>query len=163
MAEDDAEVFRHFQYWAYTGTLEQKPHDPTEISWHILIGIYVFAEARCIPILQNIAMDAIISKHESSMRAPIEEYRYIYDNTAESSPVRRFLVLWAAHRGSLRKDWFNDRTIYPIDFAIDISLALYDRIRFKANYSDGDFWKVRSLFHAEVVVPSSRERKSDGR
>lgn len=162
MVEDDAEVFRHFQYWAYTGTIEQKPPHPTEISWHTIAGIYIFAEARCIPVLQNIAMDALISKHESSTRAPIEEYRYIYENTAESSPVRRFLVLWAAHRGSLRKDWFNDRTIYPIDFAIDLSLALYDRVQFKTNYSSGDFWKVRSQFHVAVVVAPSSERKSNG-
>lgn len=61
----DAEVFRYFRYWAYTGDVEQKPRDPTVIPWHTLAGIDVFAEARCIPALQNVAMDILINKPES--------------------------------------------------------------------------------------------------
>lgn len=163
MAEDSADVFCYFQYWAYTGVIEQKPRDSTEISWHTLAGIYIFAEARCIPALQNMAIDIFIGKHESSPRAPIEEYRYIYENTAEQSPVRRFLAEWAAHRGALSKDWFHDRTIYPTDFAIDLSLALYDRAQNKTTYDIGAFWSARSRYHIEVAVASSSEGKSGRR
>lgn len=161
MPEDDVEVFRYFQYWAYTGVLDQKPLDLIEIPWHTLAGIYVFAEARCIPALQNVAMDLFISKHESSPRAPIEEYRYIYENTAELSPVRRFLAEWAAHRGSLSRDWFQDRTIYPVDFAIDLSLALYNRIQKNSTYSNGGFWEARSKYHVDVTVAQSGEGRSE--
>ena len=159
MAEDRADVFSYFQYWAYTGVIEQKPSDPSEISWHTLAGIYIFAEARFIPALQNMAIDILISKHESLLRAPIEELRYIYENTAEQSPVRRFLAERAAHRGNL-KDWFHDRTIYPTDFAIDLSLALYDRVQKKTSHYSGDFWRARSRYHTEVAVASSSGRKS---
>lgn len=103
-----------------------------DISWHTLANIYIFTEAWCIPVLQNMAIDVRISKYESPPRAPLEACRYIYENTAERSPVRRFLAEWAAHRGSLCKDWFHDRTNNPIDFAIDLSLALYDRIKTRA-------------------------------
>lgn len=161
MVEDDAEVFSYFQYWVYTGVIKQRPREPTnEITSHTLAGIYIFAEARCIPALQNMAIDILISKHESSPRAPIEEYRYIYENTAERSPVRRFLADWAAYRGILSKDWFNDRSIYPTDFAIDLSLALYDRIQNNTTYHSGDFWEARARYHTEVAVASSSEGKS---
>ena len=144
MIEDDAEVFTHFQYWAYTGAIEPKGRE--QMSWRTLIGIYIFAEARCIPALQNTVMDVLIIRHEDSPRAPIEEYRYLYENTAEKSPARRFIVDWAAHKGSLSKDWFLDRSIYSIDFVIDLSLALFDRINDK---SIQDFWEVRSMYHVE--------------
>lgn len=160
MAEDDADVFHRFQYWAYTGVIEQEPRNQSDISWHTLIDLYVFAEVRCIPALQNAAIDAVIRKHESSPRAPIEEYRYIYENTAEKSPLRRFLAKWAAHRGSLSKDWFFDRSIYPVDFVIDLSLALYDRIQSNTTFYGGDFLRMRSEFHVDEVVASWGEGPS---
>ena len=162
MPEDDAEVFCYFQYWAYTGAIEQKPRNRLEIPWRILAGVYIFAEARCIPALQNAAIDVLISKHQAFPRAPIEEYGYIYENTAEKSPVRKFLAEWAAHRGCLSKDWFHDRTLYPIDFTIDLCLALYDRIQSRPN-SAVDFWEVRSRYHVEVGVASSSEGRSERR
>ena len=160
MAEDDADVFHRFQYWAYTGVIEREPRNPSDISWHTLIDLYVFAEARCIPALQNTAIDVFIRKHESSPRAPIEEYRYIYENTAEKSPLRKFLAKWAAHRGSLSKDWFFDRSIYPVDFVIDLSLALYDRIQSNTTLHGGDFSRLRSEFHVDEVVASWGEGPS---
>lgn len=161
MVEDDPEVFCYFQYWAYTGVIEQKPHNRFEMSWRTIAGIYIFAEARCIPGLQNGAMDVLISKHECSARAPIDEYGYIYENTAETSPVRRFLAEWAAHRGFLSKDWFEDRTIYPIDFTIDLSLALYGRIQNNTSSANVDFWENRSRYYVEVAAASSGEGKSE--
>ena len=154
MAEDDADVFHCFQYWAYTGAIEQEPRDHSAISWHTLIDLYIFAEVRCIPALQNSAMNVLIRKHESSSRAPIEEYRYIYENTANSSPLRKFVATWAAHRGSLSKDWFFDRTVFPLDFVIDLSLALYERIQSKTALYSGDFSRMRSEFHVDEVVAS---------
>lgn len=162
MAEDDAEVFCYFQYWAYTGVLEQQPLYPADnIPWHILAGVYIFAEARCIPALQNTAMDVLISKHACSPRAPIEEYRYLYENTADRSPVRRFLAEWAAHWGNLSGDWFHDRTMYPVDFTIDLCMALHKRIQMGVAWNGDDFWKARARYHVEVVVVA--EGKSEGR
>ena len=154
MPEDDAEVFCYFQYWAYTGVIEHRPRNRLQTPWRTVAGIYVFAEARCIPGLQNSAMDVLISKHEYTSRAPIDEYRYIYENTADRSPVRRFLAEWAAHRGFLSKDWFEDRTIYPIDFTIDLSLALYDRIH-KDTFFSFDFWEDRSRYYVELAGAGS--------
>ena len=161
MAEDDADVFHCFQYWAYTGVIEQEPRNHSDISWHTLIDLYIFAEVRCIPALQNTAINVLIRKHESSPRAPIEEYRYIYENTAEKSPLRKFLATWAAHRGSLSKDWFLKRTIYPVDFVIDLSLALYDRIQSNTAFFSGDFSRMRSEFHVDEVIASWDEGPSN--
>ncbi|KAM0799296.1 hypothetical protein BDR22DRAFT_856065 [Usnea florida] len=161
MAEDDADVFHCFQYWAYTGVIDREPRDHSEISWRTLIDLYIFAEVRCIPALQNSAMNVLIRKHESSPRAPIEEYRYIYENTAKSSPLRKFLAMWAAHRGLLSEDWFFDRTIFPLDFVIDLSLALHERIRSKTAFYSGDFSRMRSEFHVDEAVASWGEGSSN--
>ena len=152
MPEDDPGVFCYFQYWAYTGVIEDQPRYQTP--WRTVAGIYAFAEARCIPGLQNSAMDLLIRKHEVVNQAPINEYRYIYENTAEKSPVRRFLAEWAAHKGYLAKGWFVDRTIFPIDFTINLSLALYERIE-TGTSSTLDFWEIRSRYHVEVAGASS--------
>ena len=156
MVEDDPTVFRHFQYWAYTGLIEEE-----NILWHTLFGIYIFAEARCIPALQNSAIDIVISKHGSSWGSPVDEYRYIYENTAEKSPVRKFLIEWTASVEFLSEDWFGDRTTCSTDFAIDLSLALYDRIQKKTQYGDNDFWEMRFNYHIKGATSSSSEEKSE--
>lgn len=162
MVEDDPEVFCYFQYWAYTGVIGRNPRERFEMAWQTIAGIYIFAEARCIFGLQNSAMDVLIRKHEASTRAPIDEYGYIYENTGETSPVRRFLAEWAAHRGFLAKDWFDDRTIYTIDFTIDLSLALYDRIQKNTSPANlKSFWENRSRYYVEVAAASSSEEKSE--
>lgn len=86
----------------------------------------------------------------------------MYDNTAEKSPVGRFLAGWAAHRGSLSRDWFQDRTIYPIDSTIDLSLALHHRCSTGTTYCSGDFWERRSRYHVDVAVAvASSSRKEE--
>ena len=159
LPEDDAEVFCYFQYWAYTGAIEHAPRHRLETPWRTVARLYVFAEARCIPGLQNGAMDVLICKHQAAARAPVHEYGYIYDNTAERSPVRRFLAEWAAHRGELNKGWFEDRSIYPVDFTIDLALALYEKIngdRF-FSLSSSSFWEDRARYHVEVAGASVSE------
>lgn len=49
MAEDDVEGFGYFQY-----SHETEPRDP-KTAWLTLAGNYIFAEARRIPALQNMA------------------------------------------------------------------------------------------------------------
>ena len=159
MPEDDPEVFCYFQYWAYTGVIEHKPRGHFETPWHTVFGVYIFGEARCIPRLQNSAIDVLISKHEVSPRAPIDHYRHVYENTSDKSPVRKFLAEWAAYRGVLSKDWFHDRTIYPIDFTIDLSLALYERIN-EDTPLGLDFWELRSRYYVEVDSVSSSEGRN---
>lgn len=145
IVKEDAEIFSFFQSWAYNGII--KPNH-----WRTIVRIYIFAEERCIPGLQNGAMDVLIGMHKISAYVPIREYRYIYEKTAEKSPLRRFLAEWVANRGLLSEGWFNDRTILPVDFIIDLALALYGRIPYTTSPTDVNFWQIRYRYHTGVVL-----------
>lgn len=62
---------------------------------------YVFADARHIPDLENSASELLFQKMDQSFWTYPEEIVEIYDNTLESSPLRRVLVDWSV----IRLDW----------------------------------------------------------
>lgn len=88
--DEDSDTFRIFNAWLYTGVLMEDP-DPKDTPWSLLVNIYVFAEKRIIPLLQNAAIDEILRAHKKTS-IPTEQIRHAWTSTAETSPLRRLLV-----------------------------------------------------------------------
>ncbi|KAF6240312.1 hypothetical protein HO173_001923 [Letharia columbiana] len=161
MPEDDPGVFRHFQYWTYTGNIvpeAQGAQEAKTIQWNILTSLYAFAEARDIPLLQNATIDLAILRLQAEHRMPVELLLDIYENTSENSRLRILFVDFAAHRGTIRKGWFGGRC--PIEFLIDLAVAQHART--SGSVSDiANFWKSRANYHVEVPVALSNKDKSE--
>ena len=88
--DEDPEIFRTFNAWLYTDVLVEDT-DPEMQQWSLLFKIYVFAEKRIVPLLQNAAIDEIIRAH-AKHSIPTEEIRHAWARTAEASPLRKLLV-----------------------------------------------------------------------
>ena len=147
MIEEDVEVFRHFHYWVYTGLVIPGLREPRDIAWSVLASLYIFAEARGIPKLQNTAMDLLIRKQVLVNATPRQEIHRLYEYTSEKSPVRKWLVDSVAKHGSA--DWLRkDQPRFPNEFFFDLAVALmqYDSWSGKVSLVS-DFWEVRSKYH----------------
>ncbi|KAI4134206.1 MAG: hypothetical protein LQ347_001717 [Umbilicaria vellea] len=146
LPEEDVEVFELFQFWLYSDKLFDTGESVADLSASLLISLYLFAEARCIPQLQNMAIDALILNIKATKKFPAGDVHRIYDNTTEASHLRRLLVDIGARVGELRRDWFNrgKDSLYHNTFLIDLVLALYDE---KLKKSPQDFTQLRCNYH----------------
>lgn len=147
LPEEDVEVFELFQFWLYSDKLLDTGESVADLSASLLIGLYLFAEARCIPQLQNMTIDALILNIKVTKKFPAGDVHRIYENTTETSPLRRLLVDIGARVGELRRDWFHREkdNLYNNAFLIDLVLALYDE---KLKKSPQDFTQLRCNYHA---------------
>ncbi|MCJ1461298.1 hypothetical protein MMC28_011680 [Mycoblastus sanguinarius] len=139
-------MFKHFQYWIYSETILAS--DEYDIEWRTLTNLYIFSEARRIPNLQNAAMDVLIDTEMSRSCISIAELSHVYDNTAESSTLRKFLVDWAAQRVDLAKEsrfGAANKDYFPKHFLFDLTIALYLRVENGTRIAD--FKAVRSNYH----------------
>lgn len=149
LPEDDVEVFELFQFWLNSGELLDTGESILDLSVSALIGLYLFAEARCIPQLQNLTIDALIHIIKATGKFPTGEILRIYDNTTETSPLRRLLVDISARIGELRHDWFTREKegLYNKAFLVDLILALYDE---KFKEGSQDFIQLRCNYHVHT-------------
>lgn len=131
LSEDSVEVFRAFHNLIYTSRL----HDgTTTLLFRTLSEIFAFGEARGIPILQNAAVNEIIfSVGQNWQHTCAEDLIWIYNNTANNSPLRR---LWADIFATLRKPegaeiWLtlkDDVLRHNTTFLVDVLIATNARL-----------------------------------
>ena len=132
MREDDPLVFKRFQLWLYTGSLvESLPTGKDVINWQTLAGIYIFAECRGIPTLQNAAIDGYINHCTELHTLPAYTFQRIYSNTVETSPIRRLIVdqMVGGEVNFGDNRWLVDGFEYfPRELLLDIILAQHKRL-----------------------------------
>ncbi|MCJ1475312.1 hypothetical protein MMC13_003974 [Lambiella insularis] len=133
LREDDAGSFQRFQLWLYTGTIFDVGESIDSLSQKFLIELYVWADLRGIPKLQDSLMDILQISLESTFKddgKPLDPalIELVYSSTLQSSPLR---TLWAHYYSllgistspSLFKE---DKTLgdLPRDFLLDIISVL---------------------------------------
>ena len=159
MLEEDPKAFAYFQLWAYTGCIITEHESEKDITETMLIRLYVFAEAHCIPRLQNAAIDLLVDRIASLNVIPVNSLAFVYANTAESSLLRRLFVDELATTCHLHNPkWFKEstRSIYPADFLFDLIIAQSERVG-KERVSTTHFKKVRSDYHASIPADPPKE------
>ena len=92
LPEENATMFKRFQLWVYTNKILAEGEDENAIEYQTLADLYIFGDIRGIPDLQNGAMDTIIDKKASEKTIPAYEFRFIYKNSVDGSPLRRLCV-----------------------------------------------------------------------
>ena len=65
--DEDPEVFSLFMMWLYTGKLTSEG-DNTPLALGPALQLYLFAEKRIVPGLQNIVIDRLIQSHYTLCR-----------------------------------------------------------------------------------------------
>ena len=148
LPDDDPVVFSHFQLWLYTGNIIESHEFPKDISWKVLIDLYLFGDVRGIPRLQNEAIDLFIEKNKAMKVIPNDNFNFIYENTVDGSPLRKLIVDMMTFNAVLTESqWFDEKqALYPQQFLIDLAKSLYEaRVGTKTKITD--FNAVRSNYH----------------
>ena len=130
LPEDDVTVFEYFHAWLYSpigqkfipSASEIDPYT-TDIDSELLFDLYIFADVRDIPLLQNYTIDAIIYKGEftDTIFGPL--IHHVYDHTTLSSPLRKLLVDWwmdACDPTWLEEQYYGK---YSKRFLFDVAIA----------------------------------------
>lgn len=151
LPEDDVEVFQAFYYWLYTrklfdlhaGRAYASKTDTTNIEWMLICKIFVFGDARGIPGLKNAAVDLTVAKFVQMWAFPIETVRFVFDNTQESSPLRKLLVDMALESGDLDQ-MRQYRGYFTKDFLVDMVVTTQKSNRV-ASVTSKEQWAARNL------------------
>lgn len=170
LLEDNPKVFERFQLWLYTGNVFDRGEKSTALDHSVLVDIYVFAESRCIPGLQNHLVDTIIRKSAREHFYLRPSDGDMYSNTVSSSPLRELAVYIAAHiRGLGHSSWKLNR--YPKEFLVALVLALHNKSGLeKDSDPKATLWENRCKYHVHLEdeplcptgkIPSSQDSSED--
>ena len=151
MPDEDVVTFEHFQIWLYSNKIYTTDAIENDIPWDILTGLYIFAEVRGIPHLQNAVIDAYIDKEVTLLELPMSQVARIYDSACESSPLRRLFVDFAVKHIHIGNSWFSDES-----FAEYTKEYLYDVLRAQCEVKKGsrslvgDLKKEKTRYHVAI-------------
>jgi len=113
------------------------------------------AEKFCIEELKNLSMDVV--KTSSSQQDFVEHIEYIYANTPESSPMRRFIANHIAYDLLGRKGTMSSHVLELIrkggNFAADFALATMPYSFGAARPSDPN-WDMGCTYHEHKLTES---------
>ncbi len=153
--DEDPHLFQIFNQWLYTGALlfdsqDLDPDEKNSAQWSAMLNLYVFAEKRVIPRLQNDLIDTMW-KFFLEDYFPAIEVIPAWDQTAKSSPLHAFLVDLYVFHGNLEHLFHEDSDIamsFHVDFAMRVAkesnaLAFSDGDRTK----DFSMWNNRCQYH----------------
>ena len=150
LPEDDVTVFEYFRAWLYSPISQESLPSASELEPYIdldsklLFDLYVFADVRDIPLLQNYTMDAIIWKSELTDTFSGPLIHHVYDRTTPSSPLRKLLVdSWMDPSSDMT--WLEEQYYgnYSKRFLFDLALA---QSKLGAQWAH-HFWEARTRYH----------------
>jgi len=149
LVDEDPKIFERFNSWLYTGGVLSEGEELDLGSWSFLIELYIFAEKRIIPSLQDLLLDTMIHLHliKTCSMNLITTY---WSRISSTSRLRSFLVDTHVYHVDL-KHWFQSRQTgrqldsSEIEFAVAI-ISRYDDISREQSITV-DLWKFRCLWH----------------
>lgn len=162
LPDESVEMFKHFQFWVYSGSILEAHENTNFIAWGLLIELWVFGEARGIPDLQNAVIDALINKNYTSKQVPTSELNRLYENTSENAPIRRLFIDWVSFKATLSNaSWFAEekRDWFPKAFLFDLAVSLFEKGAGR-KCRPKDFRTVRSDYYVRALDPTSDSKDS---
>lgn len=118
--------------WIYTQRIElaQLDIDPRlreeqtfAVHSSYLVKLWVLSDKLLMPQLQNLAISRLHDICEFEKANPMSMLKYIYKNTAEESPLRKYVLARCA-AATLSARFFKDPDRFPPEFLIDLVLLL---------------------------------------
>ena len=161
LPEDDVTVFKCFRVWLYSfsqGSLPSAPESENEFEFEtqlepdVIIGpkdlfdLYIFADMRNIPLLQNSTVDTIIWISERKIFVIGDLILYVYDRTALRAPLRKLLVDWWLNFSD--STWLEEQHYgnYSKRFLFDVALA-QSKLGPRGIKKAHDFWEARTDYY----------------
>ncbi|KAF2112096.1 hypothetical protein BDV96DRAFT_602551 [Lophiotrema nucula] len=128
LPDDKPDVFQAVYNWINTRRLDPKEADlHVHLSYRDACEIWVFADAKGMPLVGNAAIDYLFAKASQNVYSfPYELISYVYANTMVGSSLRRFLVELALSRTSFEtvKMW---KSGINNDFLLDLLSAASEK------------------------------------
>ncbi|KAK4691353.1 hypothetical protein P7C71_g5628, partial [Lecanoromycetidae sp. Uapishka_2] len=158
LPDEDSEVFKQFQLWAYTSQILSEGETCEDVTYELLAKLYFFGDMCGIPALQNAAMDLIFDKQDIG-RVAIQIIPLVYEKTVEGAPLRRLLVEYSARCGNLDA-WFTgdekeDFDFFTKEFLADLVVAAYkDRQRMLSGLPQEEWKAFRKSLHIPTTSNS---------
>lgn len=147
--DEDPRTFKRFNAWLYTGKLLHDEETIENIAFGRLFELYVFAEKRLIPGLQNACIDAVIYKFLTILPCVAHTVK-LWENTSDSSPMRKLVVDEFVSYGDVSSDYLGiDGTVDVLSKDFLASLACTSlKARVDSTLTYGwDFWTCRCQYH----------------
>ncbi|EGP82269.1 uncharacterized protein MYCGRDRAFT_97719 [Zymoseptoria tritici IPO323] len=149
---DDPDTFEAFVYWTH---FRRMPVLEPRETLTMLSQLWVFGDARAVPLLQNEAIAELVliaSKHERSF--PVDIVPYIYENTRLGSPLRRVIIDLVT--GGFGRKVYNFFGNWDKEALIDLG---------KANWKDRKERGIagRELQTSDYYLPLSDENREGSR
>jgi len=154
MQDEAVSMFERFQLWIYSGNIRGIRETLKDISWEILVKLYIFGEARQMPLLQNHAVQSLIFKSHNENLIPCACLSLVYDNTLENSTLRRLFIDWYVHRAILSDTHCftpGFRKFFPKDFLFDLACGLY-ALRASGEAVTRDFRMISSRYFLPILT-----------
>lgn len=130
LPEDDPVLFKIFITWLYARRLRVNLPDgrDTPCQALTLVQLFVFGDVRGIPALRNDVIDAFVKERHTVHKEVIP---YLYENTPESSPLRKLfvdLINWQYQMSTIEKKgiFHPDRDTLPYftrEFLMELLIA----------------------------------------
>lgn len=147
LPDEDPAVFKRFNGWLYTHVFDYKK-EKADNDLTFLMELYVFAEKRGIPSLQNAVIDTLITIYYSLDCVPCHEIAFAWKNTSEKSGLHSLLIDFYVHL--LMMTAFGtpqERSMHPKDFLVEVILAFYKAKVDESINKKFDFWEKRCQYH----------------
>lgn len=155
MPDEDLEIFKQLQHWAYTDNILEQGEACRSLSFDLLGKLYLFGHTRGITTLQNATIDIIIDNmsERQNFRKLIP---LVYEKMPEDVPLRRLLVEFSARWGTLDK-WFTEEKkdefeYYTKEFLADLAVAMFKLRKgtLAVMTSEKDLRASRKTFHITI-------------
>ena len=128
LKEDDPETFKAYLHWVYTGKIASSAPGTGLVEYRPLMQLYALAERLLDTELRDRLVEAIVAmsreRHPQAKNRNFpgpSEIKIVYENTPESSPLRRLLVDMYVARGTQH---FEISATNGVDFLVDVTKAL---------------------------------------
>ncbi|KAI9811447.1 MAG: 40s ribosomal protein L44e [Pycnora praestabilis] len=126
LPDDEEDIFEIFNSWLYTGKVrdDTRGEDEGHLSFQQLTHLYVFGDSKDVVKLRNAVIDELLAEIDYQWSSPCKEIIYIYENTAETSMLRKFFIDFYIWGTEDLKNSLSFRQDAPRSFLWDLLFAL---------------------------------------
>jgi len=130
LPEDDPSIFSGFLQWAYTRKIihsaSQTDKGTAEEIYHEFAKLYVLADKLGVVALKNRVIDEISQLEQATgLGFPSIRYQYVYENTAQGSLLRQYLVDLLAERAGVDFMKVDNVQHYPVECISEVLTRLW--------------------------------------
>ncbi|KAK5688688.1 hypothetical protein LTS10_000666 [Elasticomyces elasticus] len=119
---EDVAVLELFVRWLYTRRLPETP--ATGDNFNILVNLWLFTDRRECPLLANQLLDAMRDEIVRLWQIPTYELHNVYENTTESSGLRRLCLYIISRTTGASKLTDANRARWPADALWDLAKSI---------------------------------------